>query len=123
MSSILDDFFNKGRPDRKPAEIDYQNEKPNDRSTLKIKAKIYGRVQGVGFRFSTKYLADKLGVRGSVRNESDGSVYVEAIGSEDQIETFMNELAKGPSPNASVSKVVIEYDETVKDYEGFHEQD
>lgn len=122
MPSILDDFFNKGRNDRKPGEIKYKNEKTVDQTTIKFKAKIYGRVQGVGFRFTTKYLADKLGVHGIVQNETDGTVYVEALGDEGAIEEFILELAKGPSPNASVSKVVVEYDQSVKDYEGFGER-
>ncbi|MGL4265782.1 MAG: acylphosphatase, partial [Weissella cibaria] len=35
---------------------------------------VRGRVQGVGFRYFTKQLADKLGVTGVVWNASDGSV-------------------------------------------------
>ena len=41
---------------------------------------IYGKVQLVGYRFTAKMRADKLGVSGFVRNESDGSVYIEALG-------------------------------------------
>ncbi len=44
--------------------------------------KIYGDVQGVNFRFEAKLTADKLGVKGFVRNEADGSVYIEAEGEE-----------------------------------------
>ena len=44
-----------------------------------------GRVQGVGFRFTTLHLAAGLDIRGFVRNEEDGSVTVVAEGQEDQL--------------------------------------
>lgn len=122
MSSIFKDFFNSGRENKKPSEIEYRNDKPENTETIKIKAQVYGVVQGVGFRYTTKHLADQLGVNGIVRNENDGSVYVEALASENQIEQFIEELAKGPSPSAVVDKVVIEYDDSITDYEGFGER-
>jgi acylphosphatase len=42
----------------------------------------HGRVQGVGFRYTTAHLAAELSVRGFVRNEMDGSVTVVAEGPE-----------------------------------------
>jgi acylphosphatase len=45
-----------------------------------INIKITGKVQGVFFRASTKAVADQIGVKGFVKNEKDGSVYVEAEG-------------------------------------------
>jgi acylphosphatase len=122
MSSIFKDFFNSGRENKNPSEIEYRNDKPENTETIKIKAQVYGVVQGVGFRYTTKHLADQLGVNGIVRNENDGSVYVEALASENQIEQFIEELAKGPSPSAVVDKVVIEYDDSITDYEGFGER-
>ncbi|EIJ67143.1 acylphosphatase [Haemophilus parahaemolyticus HK385] len=46
---------------------------------------VFGRVQGVGFRFFTLQQAGKLGLKGTVRNRIDGSVEVIAQGTEDQI--------------------------------------
>ena len=89
---------------------------------IKFKANVYGRVQGVGFRYTTTHLAKQLEVNGIVRNESDGSVYVEAIGPEDKIELFIEELAKGPSPSAIVDKIEIQYDSSIPDYNGFGER-
>ena len=40
----------------------------------------YGRVQGVGFRYTAKYMAQSLGLTGWVCNESDGSVTMESQG-------------------------------------------
>lgn len=122
MTSIFSDFFNLDKDDRKPAEIEYLNDKKNNSAKVKIKATITGRVQGVGFRFTTKHLADELGVKGMVRNETDGSVYVEAVGTEEQIEQFVTGLAKGPSPSAKVKKVQVEYDDSLTEYQGFSEQ-
>src|SRR5690625_2926493 len=119
MSSIFKDFFNSRPDDKKPSEIKYQNEKPENKEPIKIKAQVYGVVQGVGFRYTTKHLADQLQVSGIVRNENDGSVYVEALGSESQIDNFINELAKGPSPSATVDKVRVEYDNSITNYNGF----
>ena len=40
----------------------------------------YGRVQGVGFRYKLRHLADSYGVTGWVRNEYDGSVSAQMQG-------------------------------------------
>lgn len=39
-----------------------------------------GRVQGVGFRYATREVADRFAVTGWVRNEPDGSVRLEVQG-------------------------------------------
>ncbi|HAT03063.1 MAG TPA: acylphosphatase [Oribacterium sp.] len=52
----------------------------------------YGRVQGVGFRFTAGYLARSLDLTGWVRNEYDGSVTMEVQGRSDAIEHFLNSL-------------------------------
>ena len=41
---------------------------------------VYGKVQGVSFRAATKAIADQLSIKGFVRNQADGSVYIEAEG-------------------------------------------
>lgn len=51
-----------------------------------------GRVQGVGFRFQIKMLADRLGVTGTVRNMYDGSVEVYVQGIENQLINFFKGL-------------------------------
>lgn len=66
--------------------------------------KVYGRVQGVGFRYYTQQKAQQLNVSGYVRNRPDGSVYIEAEGEADKLEVFINWCDGGPSW-ARVSKL------------------
>lgn len=51
----------------------------------------YGRVQGVGFRYTAKHLAQSLGLTGWVRNDSEGTVTMEVQGRE----TLINKLLTG----------------------------
>lgn len=55
-----------------------------------------GRVQGVFFRASTKEFADKLGISGWVKNEPDGSVLIEAEGSDESLDRFIDWCKSGP---------------------------
>jgi acylphosphatase len=74
---------------------------------LGLKIKIYGRVQGVGFRFFAKQWAEKLNIVGFVLNEKDGSVYIQAYGKKENLEKFLNNCFKG----TSFSKVLkIDYE-------------
>lgn len=57
---------------------------------------IYGRVQGVFFRASTKEKADDLHISGLVRNNIDGSVSIEAEGEEEALEKFVMWCKNGP---------------------------
>lgn len=58
--------------------------------------KITGRVQGVGFRYSTLSEARRMGLTGFVRNMPDGSVYIEAEGPVETLNTFVAWCRKGP---------------------------
>ena len=55
---------------------------------IKKRFRIYGHVQGVGFRYFTRQYALKIGVTGFVRNLADGSVEVITAGSESQIDAL-----------------------------------
>jgi acylphosphatase len=57
---------------------------------------IRGKVQGVFFRHGTKAVADQLGVRGFVRNEEDGTVYIEAEADEWILDNFLDWCNEGP---------------------------
>ena len=58
--------------------------------------RVRGRVQGVGFRWWAQRTAVRLGLAGTVRNEADGSVKVEAWGTPEAIRALEAELGKGP---------------------------
>lgn len=61
------------------------------------RAVISGRVQGVGFRFFAERAAREAGVRGWVRNLSDGSVETVAEGEEDAVTIYFDRLRRGPA--------------------------
>jgi acylphosphatase len=58
---------------------------------------ISGRVQGVGYRFFAEHWANRLGIRGYVKNLWDDNVEVYAIGDPATLEEFKRHLAEGPS--------------------------
>lgn len=63
---------------------------------LLLKICVRGRVQGVGFRWSAAAEAKNRGINGLVKNLSDGTVYIEAEGYEDQLNAFVEWCRKGP---------------------------
>lgn len=72
-----------------------------------VNISVSGRVQKIGFRYSTLEVADQLGIVGFVQNLSDGSVYIEAEGTEESVETFIAWCHHGPRW-AHVDKVEVE---------------
>lgn len=56
---------------------------------------VTGRVQGVGFRYFTYSIANKYGLRGWVRNLSDGSVEVMVQGEEARVDNLRKYLLRG----------------------------
>lgn len=55
----------------------------------------YGQVQGVGFRYTARHLADHFGLTGWVRNEYDGSVSMELQGTAVDISQMLHSLEDG----------------------------
>ncbi|MCL8360539.1 acylphosphatase [Escherichia coli] len=74
-------------------------------SKVCIIAWVYGRVQGVGFRYTTQYEAKRLGLTGYAKNLDDGSVEVVACGEEGQVEKLMQWLKRGGPRAARVERV------------------
>ncbi|MFX1376120.1 MAG: acylphosphatase [Promethearchaeota archaeon] len=81
--------------------------------------KVYGIVQGVFFRYTTRKLARKLGLSGYVKNMPDGSVLIEAEGSEDKLMKLLKFSHQGPS-NAQVDRVEHELKTPQYKYKGFN---
>ena len=65
---------------------------------------VHGRVQGVWFRAGTKERADELGLFGSVKNKSEGTVEIHAEGEKLQLEDFILWCRKG-TPAANVTSL------------------
>ncbi len=83
--------------------------------------KIYGHVQGVGFRYFTYRIARKMGIKGYVRNAEDGSVEIHAEGDEKSLGDFLKQVSRGP-----ISAVVtnVEYEQVnEKDFQTFEISD
>ena len=72
----------------------------------KIFFKVYGRVQGIGFRWFVKDIAEKYNIIGWVRNVEDGSVEGLASGEQDKINLFLSEI-RNNHPLATVNRVEI----------------
>lgn len=72
--------YNRRNPEekgRKQTEYNRQNSEEKESKQMAYYRReyhIYGRVQGVGFRYTVRYLARSMGLTGWVRNEYDGSV-------------------------------------------------
>lgn len=52
-----------------------------------------GRVQGVGFRATTRSIAAQFAVRGFVRNQDDGTVELVVEGAAGEVERFLAAVA------------------------------
>jgi acylphosphatase len=81
------------------------------------KITISGIVQGVGFRYYARMIAQQYSISGYVKNLPDGSVFVEAEGSADQVEKFINWCYNGPI-SAEVTNVNVE-EGNIKNYSDF----
>ncbi|MBF7017142.1 acylphosphatase [Staphylococcus durrellii] len=80
--------------------------------------KVFGMVQGVGFRFYTDRLALKYNITGTVQNVED-FVDIYAQGDETEIEAFTEAVIKGASPSSQVDDYTIEDLEIDQDLKQF----
>ncbi len=79
--------------------------------------RVFGKVQGVWFRANTMKKAQELGLTGFVRNDDDGTVYIEAAGEKELLEKLAYWCLQGPE-EAKVERV--EFEETkAKRFSGF----
>lgn len=78
---------------------------------------VKGKVHGVYYRASTKAVADQLGIKGIVRNEPNGDVFIEAEGDNISLEMFLDWCREGPE-NAIVTSVET-HEGDLKNYRNF----
>lgn len=79
---------------------------------------IRGRVQGVFFRAYTRDWAKELGVKGWVRNRSDGLVEAIFEGEEGRVKEIINRCRRGP-PMAIVEDIKVDWQEYKGEFENF----
>jgi acylphosphatase len=84
--------------------------------TLRIK--VYGQVQGVFFRSSTKEKAESLRICGWVRNEPDGTVLIIAQGPENNLKELIR-WCYNEVEYAKVAKVDTQWKEVGEEFKGF----
>mgnify|MGYP005839882285 CR=1 FL=1 len=69
---------------------------------------IKGKVQGVGFRYFVLRHATEIGVSGFVKNRLNGDVYIEASGTNNQLEQLILLCSQGPAYSNVESIQVID---------------
>ena len=95
------------------------SESPTDSLLVLRGYRVHGRVQGVGFRWWTRTVADRLQLGGHVRNLLNGSVEIQAAGRPDVLAEFERLIAEGPQfarvkavehiePDGAMSRVAFE---------------
>jgi len=87
------------------------------KDVVRVHVFVDGRVQGVGFRYSTAHEADRLGVQGWARNLPDGRVEAVYEGARAAVEEMLAWTRRGPA-SARVDELAI-HDEEPKGERGF----
>ena len=78
---------------------------------------VHGEVQGVGYRYTARGVAGRLGVTGWIRNRWDGTVEAHVQGPADRVAAMLAWMADGP-PGARVDGCRVT-DIPVENAEGF----
>jgi len=79
---------------------------------------VSGKVQGVGYRYFSQMKAVQYGVTGWAKNLADGSVEIAAVGSKDQLDSFIEELRIG-NPFSKISDMKITESEVIENFHSF----
>lgn len=92
-----------------------------DLTTETLLIRVTGKVQGVGFRFSTVRQAHATGATGWVRNNDDGSVEALVQGNADQVDRMLEWMRQGP-PGARVDTLEHDALQTDRVFSRFEQQ-
>lgn len=87
-------------------------------SPVRVTATVTGRVQGVGFRYSTMHQARLLGLTGEATNQMDGSVQVIAEGDRDAVDSLLEWLQSRDAPGR-VRHVDAAFTQATGEFSGF----
>ncbi|WP_295728398.1 acylphosphatase [uncultured Limosilactobacillus sp.] len=77
---------------------------------------VSGRVQGVGFRWSTYQLAQELAVCGYVQNQLDGTVLIVVQGPHELVRKFVQAVRDGVNQFVRVDNIQIKPGNLIKDH-------
>tara|TARA_B100001778_G_C18599866_1_gene636675 strand:- start:2530 stop:2811 length:282 start_codon:yes stop_codon:yes gene_type:complete len=80
--------------------------------------KIYGKVQGVGYRYWLKSFAIEYGIFGWVKNNINGEVEAVLIGNEDVVNNLIEQCYMGP-PESNVEKILTDNSNDIYDIKSF----
>jgi acylphosphatase len=83
-------------------------------SKKRVTIQVFGMVQGVFFRANTRDFAQKLGLRGTVRNVRDGSVEIVAEGKEEDLNKLITFAKEGP-PSSKVYNIDVNWEDAKDD--------
>ncbi len=83
-----------------------------------LKAVFHGRVQGVGFRYTTERLARHFPVTGTVRNTPHGTVELVAEGEEKVLQDFLGAIRESPLAS-SISDIRVDWANAEGKWKGF----
>lgn len=84
----------------------------------RLEARVFGIVQGVGFRFFVHYYAKKYNISGFVKNNIDGTVTFVGEGEEEDLKKMLNHLHEGPI-GAEVREVKFEWKDFKDEFKNF----
>lgn len=84
----------------------------------RLRIRVFGDVQGVFYRHFAKEEANKFNIKGWIRNDPDGSVFIVAEGEEKDVDQFLERCKEG-TPMATIDKVDVNLEEFVGDMETF----
>ena len=87
-------------------------------TNLRFRATIYGKVQGVGFRYFVLENSKIMNVTGWVRNRFNGTVEIVSEGKKSNLEEFLTVLNQGP-PSSNVSEVEVEWLDASNEFSSF----
>lgn len=85
---------------------------------VRARVLIAGRVQGVGFRFAARQVAQQQRLSGWVRNRTDGSVEAVVQGESAGVQAFLDWCRRGPR-GAAVTEVQVVWEPYQEEFQGF----
>ena len=89
-----------------------------DTKKFRICVTVKGVVQGVGFRWYVQRHAERIGLRGFVKNLYNGDVYAEAEGEEALLKDFISTIKRGPS-GSHVTDTIVSWSDSKYEFNFF----